>query len=122
MFYSKLTAIAVAITLTSGPALAESFKRIHTEAAYRAAVVDKKITRGSGYFIVHSDGRITGDIPQGPLAGNWNWRKPFFCRSITINGTPAGSKCQVIKISPDGKTLMIIGDKGKDPAKTYTIN
>ena len=126
MQFTKIQAPALAatlaVTLAAGPALAENFKRILTEADYRATVVDKKITRGSGFFIVHGDGRLTGSIPQGPLAGDWNWEKTFFCRSITINNDPAGSKCQVIKVSPDGKTLMIIGDEGKDPAKTYTIN
>ncbi len=119
---SKFTALLIAATLVAGPAFSESFKRIRKEADYRAMVVDRTITAGSGSFIVHSNGTISGQIPSGALSGKWQWNQKFFCRTIAVAGKTAGTGCTVIKVSKDGKTLVVIGDKGKAEPKTYTIN
>lgn len=119
---SKFTALLIAATFIAGPALSESFKRIRKEADYRAMVVDRTITAGSGNFTAHSDGTITGQIPSGALSGKWQWNQKFFCRTVAVAGKTAGTGCTVIKVSKDGKTLMVIGDKGKGEVKTYTIH
>lgn len=121
-YFPKITAITVALTLACGPALAESFKRIHKEADFNAALVDKKITAGAGHFTIHSNGTVTGVIPVGAFNGTWEWQQQFFCRTVVIGDMPPSSGCQVIKLSSDGKTLLVIGDKGKATPKTFTIN
>ncbi len=101
-------------------ALAENWKRIKSEAQFRALAVDRKSVNQHGWVLVKSDGSMTGKISgQGKVVGKWAWGNGFFCRNINIGTTKLGQNCQTVHAS--GNKVRFTRDKGKGQTSDWVL-
>lgn len=121
IFSKRILPLCLAIGLVAQPALAGSLKSLKTEAQFREAVVDRKLTQGSDiWFRVKSDGTIEGKVKKDKFRGTWQWSGKYYCRNGIMGSNEIGSDCQVVKAG-DGQ-VQFWGKKGKDkPKGTYAI-
>lgn len=75
--------------------------------------LDRPITTGDSSFILHSDGRLSGDA-----SGTWIVENGQYCRTIVEPKKWAGSQCQDVTIEGDQITFV----RPNGSAATYTIN
>ena len=113
------TALIVTLAIPT-LASAESWKRIKSEADFRAMAVDRKSTNQNGWVTVKSNGSMTGNIKgQGKLQGRWAWGNGFFCRNAKVGKTDLGQNCQVVHVS--GNQIRFTRDQGKGQASVWTM-
>lgn len=102
-------------------ALAENWKRVKSEADFRAIAVDRKSTNENGWVTSKSNGTMTGNIKgQGKLRGKWAWGNGFFCRNVVVGKNDLGQNCQTVHVS--GNKIRFTRDQGKGQVSVWTIN
>lgn len=108
----KILHLTITLIVLGTVATAQNFKRIKTEANFRALVVDRKLTSDdAGWMIVKSDGKTEGHILGQKFNAAWVWNKRMYCRNAVLGKKQLGTDCQVVKIS--GKTVQFIRKYGK---------
>jgi hypothetical protein len=113
------TSLVLAMTFATST-LAQSFKRITTEEEYRASVVGRKMVDEKGnWFMMKSNGKMTGKAGGKKFSGVWNWQSGFFCRNGRVGTKDIGSDCQIVELS--GNTLRGTRKQGKGDTYTYTL-
>ncbi len=118
----SLLAAAVAtclVPLLGEQAAAQSFKRIKTEKEFRQQVVDRKAVSEAGWFIVHSDGKTSGNIFDKKFSAAWVWKNRMYCRNAVLGKEKLKTDCQVVKVS--GDQVQFIRDYGKGGVGTSTF-
>ena len=96
-----------------------TWRRVETEAAFRAAFADRVLEGDGIVFTIHGDGRMTGQVDGATLSGRWVWREGMFCRTATLDGTDLGTDCEVIEA--DGGRMRYIRDGGRGAASVVTV-
>lgn len=103
--------LACAVTLAATALQAESFKRITSEADFRALIADRKLTQGKDWMTVKSDGTTVGRIFDQKFTAAWVWQNRMYCRNAVMGKRQLGTDCQVVGIS--GKSVEFIREYGK---------
>ncbi|WP_299730175.1 hypothetical protein [uncultured Tateyamaria sp.] len=112
----KATALAVA--LASGtPALADGFKPILTEDAFRTQVVGKRLLHGEDHMTFRANGQLAGNFGGKRLKGGWAWRERYWCRTLTTHSK--NTDCQTWET--DGRTFRVKREFGKGGGFEYTL-
>ena len=120
MKVTLMMGVCAAGLLLVSAADAGGIKRIKKEKDFRALVADKKITIGSGWAIIKSDGTSVGEFEPGKWKGVWKWSRGYYCTNGTLGGVERGSDCKLVK--SDGNVLVLIDNKGKGERElTYQI-
>lgn len=91
--------------------------RITTEQAFRERLVGKRMVPKPGYFVIHSDGTMSGEFRGQMFTGTWSWEGEYFCREGRIGNTAIPGGCQVVIAS--GKDLVFVRQKGKGKKAIY---
>ena len=113
-----ITGIALALALgTSGSAVADTFKPINTEAAFREQVVGKKLMFGKDYVTARANGKVVGNFGGKALQGAWTWRDQYWCRTLTTHAK--NTDCQTWET--DGKVFRVTRQRGKGKSYDYTL-
>jgi len=110
MFEKFLLALTTCLVLPI-LASAEDFKRIKSKSDYLNTVADRTLVADWGWVKALRDGRLTGEVNGEAARGEWEWRRGFWCRTISYGSTTLSRNCQAIFVS--GDTLVAIRDKGK---------
>ncbi|MXU65902.1 hypothetical protein [Oceanomicrobium pacificus] len=94
------TLLAAACTTAPPPPPMDQtpFARITTEDAFRANMVGKTLTYGSGRVTLNADGTITGSVDGKPFGGTWEFRDGLLCRQLTALSGLRASDCEVWEI------------------------
>lgn len=103
--------LACVATLAATGLHAENFKRINSEADFRALVVDRKLTAGKDWMTVKSDGTTVGRIFEQKFNAAWVWQNRMYCRNAVMGKRQLGTDCQVVRIA--GKSVEFIREYGK---------
>lgn len=111
--------LAIGLSVLASSALAQSFKRIKTEADFREMVVDRKAGGEWGWFMVKSDGTTTGKIFGKTFNARWVWKNKMYCRNAVLGKEQLGTDCQVVKIS--GDKVQFIRKYGKGDVGESTL-
>jgi hypothetical protein len=113
--------VLVAVCTAAEPVASGSFKHIKTESEFRSSIVDRSLIADWGTMMIHSDGRITGNVEnKGKIVGAWNWQGAFWCRNVRIGkDKPIGTDCQ--KMSIDGNKMQFLRDQGTSDGGVFTI-
>ncbi|MEM6408447.1 MAG: hypothetical protein AAF700_08520 [Pseudomonadota bacterium] len=121
LFAATLAGLAACEAPSSGTADAASApSRIATDADF-ARIADKKLVLNDDvFFILRSDGVLTGETPTGPVIGTHEMRDGFWCRTLTQGAPNAPRKeCQVLEL--DGDQLTGTRDRGRGSSYTLTV-
>jgi len=110
MFKTFLLTLITSLALPT-LASAEDFQRIKSKSDYLNTVADRTLVADWGWVKASSDGRLTGEVNGEAAQGAWEWRRGFWCRTISYGSTTLPSNCQAIFVS--GDTLVSIRDRGK---------
>lgn len=92
--------------------------RILTEADFRERVAGKTARSDLATITVAEDGTISGVSDGQAIAGTWEWRDGFFCRTIT-SPVLTPEDCQVWQITED--ELIITRDMGTGGKLIYDL-
>ncbi len=85
------------------------------EHAFVEIAVDKPLSWPGGYNVrFSSDGKISGQFPNGEVDGEWRWRDALFCRSIRIGNQPRPDEC--LQIEYNGEQIRF-----KRPSGDYFL-
>lgn len=86
-----------------------------------AAIVGKTLDFGEGRsFVISADGTLAGDWGGTPLAGTYEMRDGFFCRTLTAGpGGGSPEDCQLFILN--GDMLDVTRDRGNGSNFSYTI-
>ncbi|QBF30421.1 hypothetical protein [Thalassococcus sp. S3] len=105
-------AIAAAIAVSPTVGLAD-FKRVTTEADYRALVAGKTVVTDTSTVTILKNGKLRGTVTSNgaKISGAWAWRDGFWCRSVTVAGNDAGTDCQLVEV--DGTRIRGTRDRGR---------
>lgn len=87
-----------------------------------APIIGKTVTFQQGQsFRILGDGTIRGSWDGTPLAGTYQMRDGFFCRTLTSGPRgPTGEDCQLFVL--EGSTLNVTRDRGAGTSFKYTIS
>ena len=79
-----------------------AYQSVTVESVFRERVVDRPLSWPGGFDVrFTSDGRITGQFPDGKVEGLWQWQAGRFCRSIAVGGIARPKECLGIELSED---------------------
>jgi hypothetical protein len=102
--------LALAAAACAGPSPRVGAEgRIASEAAFRAAVVDRVLTQaedtGESRLVIGADGRLTLTFtPEGEAApssvgeGRWRWRNGRYCRELAMAGRVFEEDCREVRL------------------------
>jgi hypothetical protein len=94
-------------------------KAIETEAAFRAAIVDRQITFEANTLTINSDNTISGPWNGDGITGTWTWEDGAFCRDIKIGGQARDPDCQTWIVA--GDTATVTRNRGAGASFDYKI-
>ena len=86
-----------------------------------AAIIGRTLDFGEGRsFVISADGTLAGDWGGTPLAGTYEMRDGFFCRTLTAGpGGASPEDCQLLILN--GDMLDVTRDRGTGASFSYTI-
>lgn len=102
--------LIAALVLTATPALAD-FEPVREESTFRSLVDGRELTRFGIRLQVLPEGEITGRGFGMNVAGMWEWRDGYFCRTLEFGQSGDPYNCQLVL--RDGNTLRFISDQGQ---------
>lgn len=108
---SEASARPIEQETTASPTVKPRKRRITTEQEFRDAIVGKKWVAKTGYFVIHSNGKLGGKHRGKKMTGKWNWKGKFFCRSGRLDGKKFPRDCHAIFVK--GDTMIGVRKKGK---------
>lgn len=78
----------------------EGFTRISTR-DQMTPILDRRLEFSPGFIVIHSDGTLSGQFPDGSVAGTWMMQDGFWCRTL-IQGSGTPTDCQLLVLN-DGE-------------------
>ncbi|RED11252.1 hypothetical protein [Pontivivens insulae] len=85
------------------------------------ALVGKSLSFGEGRaFTINADGTLAGDWAGTPLAGTYEMRDGYWCRTLTAGPSgPSPEDCQLVVL--DGDQATFTRDRGAGSPLVYTV-
>ena len=102
---------ALALSWGTGPAVAEEFVPVESQAEFVGLIEGRALTRFGISLSVRPDGAIEGSAFGMAVSGAWNWQGQYFCRDLRYGNTALEPNCQAVLVK--GETLRFIADRGK---------
>ena len=115
---TRFSIVLAIILATAMPALAD-FQPVRDERNFRALVDGRDLTRFGVRLQVLPQGKITGRGFGFQVAGRWEWRDGYFCRTLEFGGSGDGYDCQLVL--RDGATLRFVSDEGEGESADLTL-
>lgn len=119
MIYKHLFALAfsAATLVVGGPATADTFTRIQTEADFKKQVTNRKLLQGDNTVTIRKNGKFAGVFGGTKYKGVWQWRDGFWCRTLT--SPQENTDCQVIEVG--GGQMRLTRQRGKGKVQIYSF-
>ncbi|MEX3314413.1 hypothetical protein [Sulfitobacter sp. PS-8MA] len=119
MKHAMAACVIGVLSIPTGTA-ANTFSRIDSKGKFLQLVADRKLVTDWGAIVIHSDGKISGQVGSEKLVGAWNWQGRFWCRNVRVGKRPEqGTDCQEIGIS--GNQAEFIRDQGRGESGLFHI-
>lgn len=114
------TAVMIALTgcvSTTGPEPATKAgpTRITTAADFNRLVVGKRLALDGNHLTIQSNGKMSGEFSGKPLAGTWEWKNGYWCRSLTSHSKDTDCQLWMVK----GNQHTVTRNKGNGKTFTY---
>lgn len=72
--------------------------RVLSREQFVKLISNRSLVGDGNRFVLHSDGRISGQIDGAKLSGNWHWEEAYFCRTATIDGNDLDHDREAIEL------------------------
>ncbi|CUH81036.1 hypothetical protein TRM7557_03192 [Tritonibacter multivorans] len=110
-------AFATAVLAPAAPALAESFTRIETDAAFKKQVANRQLLQGENTVTIRKNGKFSGVFGGTKYKGVWQWRDGYWCRTLTA--PQENTDCQMIEVG--GGKMRLTRQRGKGKVQIYSF-
>lgn len=101
--------LLAALAACAQTVLPVTYGRIMTEQEFVATAVGRTVSNADTSVTITGDGRITGVTHGTEIAGTWEWRDGFWCRTITAP-VRSNEDCQVWDVR--NGVLTVTRDRG----------
>ncbi len=92
---------ALLLLATLFPTAATAFQPITDREMFLAIVEAKRLTAPGIGLIVSDGGAITGRTFGVDVTGDWAWRGPYFCRTLSSGEEMLPLDCQTVAVQGD---------------------
>ncbi|WP_193142759.1 MULTISPECIES: hypothetical protein [unclassified Meridianimarinicoccus] len=96
-----------------------NWQRLLSRTAFLKRFADRELVGDGLRFVIHADGRITGQAGTGKLSGQWYWEDGYFCRTASLDGEDLGLDCEIIEYR--GDSMRYTRNKGEGEASVVAI-
>ena len=100
----------------------DGFVSVTDQAAFASAVVDRRLSPPANpdrWFMLNSDGAVTGEFGRGPVVGTWEFVDGYWCREFSAGVGSLAYDCQSVELS--GSTVRLTRDRGAGDAGVFDI-
>ncbi|MEY4870744.1 MAG: hypothetical protein RLZZ563_74 [Pseudomonadota bacterium] len=119
---NRALALALGLSVTGMPVLAESFSRISDRDAFIGTVSGKELRMGlfGIALTVEPDGEIKGSAMGWDISGTWEWQDGYFCREMDWSGYPIPLNCQLVEAKGTEEIRFTV-DKGEGDSASFKL-
>jgi hypothetical protein len=116
----SITAMAACCALLTPAPVSAEFKRITSEAEFRALLTEKRLEGDGAWYFLRSDGKSVGEVGKDSWVGAWIWSNGAHCSNGRIGKSPEiGTICHYWEVN--GDTARQLRDRGKGDVRVYAI-